>query len=146
MAIELHKIKSTDSKKTKKRVGRGNSSGKGTYSGRGLKGQRARSGGKSGTKMRGFKQSLQKIPKVRGFNSRQPKKETVSLSDLDKNFKDGELVTPYSLKSKGLISRPKNGVKILANGDLKKKIIIKGCLATKKAIELIEKSGSKIIF
>ncbi len=147
MTVELHKIKSSPSRKTrKKRVGRGNASGKGTYAGRGLKGQRARSGGKSGTKLRGFKQSLQKIPKVKGFKSLKPKRETVSLEKLNKYFTDGGLVTPAILKKKGLISRPRNGVKIVGSGKLDKKLTIKGCIASKKAVELIEKKGGKIIY
>lgn len=147
MSLSAHTIKpSKQSRRTKKRVGRGNASGKGTFAARGLKGQRARSGGKGGTKLKGFKQSLLKIPKLRGFNSLQPKKEVVSLAILEKNTQEGDVVTPYYLKKKKLVAKPQNGVKIVATGELKKKITIKGCLASKKAVELIEKAGSKIIF
>ncbi len=132
--------------RTSKRLGRGNASGKGTYSARGLKGQRSRSGGKSRTQIRGFKASLQKVPKLRGFNSPHDKKETVTLTTLESITKEGALVTPRYLDKKGVINHPTKGVKIVATGVLKKKITIKGCLATKTAIELIEKSGSKIVF
>ncbi|MBU2542674.1 50S ribosomal protein L15 [Patescibacteria group bacterium] len=135
-----------NSKRKSKRVGRGNSSGKGTYSARGLKGQKSRSGGKSGNQRRGFKSSLQKIPKLRGFKSLDPKKETVTLSVLERAVKDGNLVNPAFLNKMGLISRPQNGVKIVATGKLTKKIEVRGCLVSKKAVELIEKVGGSVKF
>ncbi|MFZ2189939.1 MAG: 50S ribosomal protein L15 [Candidatus Magasanikiibacteriota bacterium] len=136
----------TGIKRRGKRVGRGNASGKGTYSARGLKGQRSRSGGKSRTQIRAFRASLLKVPKLRGFKSMYSKKETVTLSTLERIVKEGDLVTPRYLDKKGVINRPVNGVKIVARGELKKKVTIKSCLASKKAVELIEKSGSKIVF
>src|SRR3989338_10160525 len=79
-------------KKKRKRVGRGNASGHGTYSGRGLKGQRARSGGKKGLKLRGLKQLLKNKPKIGGFRSLKPKMAVVNLSDLENNFSAGEII------------------------------------------------------
>lgn len=147
MALSPGTIKAAHgSKRGSKRVGRGNASGKGTYSGRGLKGQRSRSGGKSGTKRRGFKQSLQKIPKTRGFKSNRNQKQTVTLNTLNRVCVEGESVTPRILMRKGVIGNAKNGVKIVATGEIKKKLVIKDCLASKKAIELIEKAGGKLEF
>ncbi len=134
------------SRKKSKRLGRGNASGKGTYSGRGGKGQTARSGGKKRTQIRGFKAYLQKIPKVRGFKSMYPKAETVTLSVLNRVAEEGKEITPIFLDKKGIISRPQNGVKIVASGELTKKVVIKGCVASKKSIEAIEKAGGKITF
>ncbi|MBU0597327.1 50S ribosomal protein L15 [Patescibacteria group bacterium] len=134
------------SKQTSKRVGRGNSSGKGTYAARGMKGQRSRSGGKGGLKLLGFKQSLQKVPKLRGFKSLEPKKETVTLYELERAFKDGENVNPTVLKKRGIIGKPRNGVKIVATGEINKKLSIKNCVASKKAVELIEKAGGTFTF
>ena len=147
MALSPNTIKQAKgSRKKSKRVGRGNASQKGTYAGRGLKGQKARSGGKSGTRQRGFKASLQKVPKLRGFKSLQAKKETVTLSQLEKYCEPGREITLHYLKLKKVISKPQNGVKIVATGELKKPLIIKGCLASKKAVELIEKAGGKLKF
>ncbi len=129
-----------------KRVGRGNASGKGTYAARGLKGQRSRSGGKGGLKLKGFKAGLQKVPKLRGFKSIAKKPEAVNLSDLERVFKVGEMVTPFVLREKGLIRTPKNGAKIIATGELKKKLQFEGCTATKKAVEIIEKAGGSLKF
>lgn len=147
MATGAHTIQPNKaSTATKKRVGRGNGSGKGTYSGRGLKGQRARSGGKGGTKRRGFKPHLQKMPKLRGFNSPHAKKETVTLATLDRITSKGDVVTPQFLKKKNVIADPSVGVKIVARGELKTAVTVKDCLASKGAVEQIEKAGGSIQF
>jgi len=132
--------------KTIKRVGRGNGSGRGTYSGRGGKGQTARSGGGSRTQFRGFKAYLQKVPKLRGFKSIYPKLETVTLKDLNRVIADGVEVTPSFLKKKGLVTQPSNGIKIVGTAEVKVKITVKNCLLSKGAIVIIEKAGGKVIF
>jgi large subunit ribosomal protein L15 len=147
MEIGAHTITpKKDSSRTKKRVGRGNASQKGTYSGRGLKGQRSRSGGKSGGKLRGLKQSLQKVPKLRGFKSMHPKAQSVSLSTLERVAEEGVSVTSKFLKQKHVIKNTKHPVKIVASGELKKKVEVQNCLATKGAVAAIEKAGGKIVF
>ncbi len=147
MATTAHTIKTARSaKRTKKRVGRGNASGKGTYASRGLKGQRSRSGGKGGLKRRGFRASLQKVPKLRGFKSMYPKKEVVTLTTLNRICVDGDVVTPAFLKKKGVVDVPKNGVKIVATGTLEKKLSVKGCIASKAASEAVEKAGGSLSF
>jgi len=146
MALKLHNLKpGKGSKKRKKRLGRGDASGKGSYSGRGLKGQRARSGGKGGLKLKGFKANIQNIPKLPGFKSLKPKLEVVNLKDLDKVFKDGEVITPVLLKTKGLVKTTKNGIKILGQGKLNKKLTIKANKFSNSAKEAIEKAGGKVI-
>jgi large subunit ribosomal protein L15 len=89
MAISLSNVKkSSGSKRKGKRVGRGNSSGKGTYSARGLKGQKSRAGvSRAKLKRLGMKKNLLKIPKVRGFKSLQGKNQVVSVEKINKNFK-----------------------------------------------------------
>lgn len=115
--LTLNNIKKAKgASKNKKRVGRGNSSGHGTYSTRGLKGQKARSG-VSGLKRLGMKQQLLQTPKVRGFKSAKPKNQIISLKDINSNYKDGENVTPESLAEKGLISSASLPVKILGKTD-----------------------------
>lgn len=147
MKLDPHSISSGSGRKRPgKRVGRGNGSGKGTYSARGLKGQKARSGGAGGLQLKGFKQSLQKVPKLRGFRSFKIKPQGVSLSSIERVFSDAEMVTPYTLKEKGLISHPRSGAKILATGTLTKKLNFNGCTASKKAVEMIEKAGGSLTF
>lgn len=143
--LTLHNLKpSKNSQKTRKRVGRGNASGTGTYSSRGMKGQRSRSGGKSGLKLRGLKMNLLNIPKLRGFKSIRPSKVEVKLGDLNEVCKDGDAVTPEFLKEKGLVKHTKHGIKVLATGELTKKINVSGVSVSKGAKEIIEKLGGTI--
>jgi large subunit ribosomal protein L15 len=101
----------------KKRVGRGNASGHGTYSTRGLKGQKSRSG-VSGLKRLGMRKQLLQTPKLRGFRSLQPKNQIVSVSAINKHFKDGEMVNPTALFEKELIKNAGSPVKILGKEKL----------------------------
>jgi large subunit ribosomal protein L15 len=121
MALTLHNIRANKgAKKKRKRVGRGNASGHGTYSTRGQKGQKSRSG-VSGLKKLGMRQKLLQVPKLRGFKSAKPKNQVVNLADINNNFKDGSVITPKDLLAKGLIGTIKLPVKILGNGVLKLK-------------------------
>ncbi len=120
--LSLNTIKQAKgASKTKKRVGRGNASGHGTYSTRGLKGQKSRSG-VSNLKRLGMKQQLLQTPKVRGFKSNKPKNQIVSLKAINANFKDGEIVNPESLLAKNLISSVKLPIKILGKEKLTVKV------------------------
>ncbi|HKM40402.1 MAG: 50S ribosomal protein L15 [Patescibacteria group bacterium] len=115
MAISLHNIKrSSGSSRPGKRLGRGDSSGKGTYSGRGLKGQKSRSG-VSRTKLKrlGMKSVLLKTPKSRGFKSLSPKNQVVSVVKINENFKDNEVVNAETLLAKKLIRNKNLPIKIL---------------------------------
>ena len=103
--------------KKRKRIGRGNASGTGTYSGKGLKGQNSRAG-VSGLKRLGMKQVLLRTPKVRGFKSGREKAQVVNLVDINKNFKDGESVNPASLFTKKLVDKKEKTIKILGTGKL----------------------------
>ncbi len=144
-ALSLNNLKpAAGSTKRKKRVGRGNASGHGTYSTRGLKGQRARAGGRGGLKLFGMKARIQKIPKLRGFKSPYAEAAEVNLSALEKHCREGEIVSPRRLVQLGLVERGQKKVKILATGNLKKKLTIKGCLASATAKAMIEKAGGTI--
>ncbi len=143
MTLLLHNLKPyKSSKKTRKRVGRGGK--RGSYSGRGIKGQKSRSGG-SGFKRRGVRQLVERTHKLKGFKSIHPKPAIVSLGALNKSFKDGDKVTPQRLFKHHLIESHKAGVKILSNGEIKIKIIVAGCSLSQKAKVSIEKAGGKII-
>ena len=131
-------------KKSKRRVGRGNASGRGNFSGRGMKGQRSRSGGKGGLKLRGFRPILQSTPKLRGFKSLKIKPTEVRLSALEKNYEDGEIVSVATLKEKKLIGKNISLAKVLATGELTKKLTLEGIKCTIKAKEMIEKVGGEV--
>jgi len=144
--MQLHQLKPKNIQKDKKRVGRGGK--RGTYSGRGMKGQLARAGRKLRPEIRDF---VKKIPKRRGYDfpSIQTKPQVVNLKDLEKNYKDGETVNPETLIEKGLIDKVNNrvpnllagkaGVKILGDGKLTKKLEFKDCKmseSVKKALKI----------
>lgn len=144
MMLTPSTITSSGRKKNTKRRGRGNGSGKGSYSTRGVKGQRARTGS-SGIMRRAFKAQLQKVPKSRGFSSNALRPEVISLSTLNRIAEDGIEITPYVLKSHGLIKSIQAGAKIVGTGEITKKIVLRDCLATKTALAAIEKVGGKVV-
>lgn len=124
--------------KKKKRVGRGGK--RGTYSGRGMKGQKSRTGRKLQPIVR---ELIKKYPKLRGYRARRRKKKIVgiNIAILDEKFKGGEIINPKVLIEKRIIKRIKGKiplVKILGRGKIKKKLIIKGCQVSKAAKEKIE--------
>ncbi|MBI5733852.1 MAG: 50S ribosomal protein L15 [Candidatus Kerfeldbacteria bacterium] len=119
MSLSLHTLKpSKGSKHTTKRLGRGNASGKGSYSTKGIKGQRARQGGRKGLVQFGVKHFVARLPKVRGFQSFKPITQVVSLNDLAV-FKNGATVTVNALKQRGLITSTTLPVKLIGVGKLK---------------------------
>ena len=144
MSINLSNLKpSIGSRKKKVRVGRGNASGHGTFSGRGIKGQRARSGGRKKLQRRGLKQMLMQLPKSRGFQSQWSKFAVVNLVELAKHYKTGEKVTPENLVKAKLI-KPKTLVKILGGGKLTIALKIWAHAFSKTAKTEIEKSGGTV--
>ena len=126
----------------KKRVGRGPGSGLGKTSGKGQKGQKARSGAHINPVFEGGQLPLyRRIPK-RGFNNARftTKYQVLNLSDFDR-FNDGDVVTPELLKESGLVKKELNGIKVLGNGTLEKKLTVKANIFTNTAITKIEELG-----
>ena len=128
----------------KKRVGRGSGSGLGKTSGRGQKGQKARSGVSIGAVFEGGQLPLyRRIPK-RGFTNAKFKTvyAPINLADLNR-FEDGTVVTPALLKDTGLVKKQCDGVKVLGTGELTKKLTIQANKFSETALEKIKKAGSK---
>lgn len=145
MILKLHYLKpAAGARHRSKRRGRGNASGRGNYSGRGIKGQKARSGGKKRLQRKGWRRLLMSTPKLRGFKSQYSKPAIINLDLLEKNFQDGEAVSPKILLQKGLIDTMSKGVKILADGRLTKKLEIEECRVSAGAKDKIEKVGGKL--
>lgn len=141
--MQIHQLR-VKVQKPKRRIGRGGK--KGTYSGRGMKGQKSRSGAKINPIFEGGRSTLiEHLPKMRGFKSIYPKNQVVSVEKLDKHFKDGDVVNPVALREKRLIRKIKVPVKILGSGELKKKLTIEKCLVSESAKEKIEKAGGNIV-
>lgn len=142
--MQLHNLKKHSSHHRSKLVGRGGK--RGTTSGRGTKGQKARAGNKRRPEMRDI---IKKLPKLRGyrFKSIQAKPAIINLATLDKIFKDGDTITPVSLSAKKLVKQERGqvpAVKILATGDLTKKLNFEGCLVSASAKTKIEQAGGTI--
>lgn len=129
---------------SKKRVGRGSGSGLGKTSGKGHKGQNARSGGGVRPLFEGGQLPLyRRLPK-RGFSNAlfKVRYATVNVEDLNV-FEEGTLVTPALLKETGMVKKQLNGIKVLGNGKLEKKLTIQAHKFSTSALEKIKESGSK---
>ena len=141
--VQLNKIKPTVKKKIKKRVGRGGK--RGTYSGRGIKGQKAH-----GVRIRPYlRDIIKRIPKKRGyrFKSIKEKPVAINLKLLEKKFKEGDRITPKTLQEAGLISAKKGKlpeVKLLGTGEITKKFLVSECQISDSARKKIEQAGGKI--
>lgn len=143
--MKLESLPKTKELKNVKRVGRGPGSGIGKTSGHGENGQKSRSGASINAWFQGGQSPLyRRLPK-RGFNNAQfeTKYAVINLSDLDKFFKDGEVVTPEILKERGIIKKQLAGVKVLATGKLTKKLTVKAQRFSSAAVTKIEESGGK---
>ncbi|MEE4270163.1 MAG: 50S ribosomal protein L15 [Thermoanaerobaculales bacterium] len=143
MANELHNLKpAAGATKKRKRIGRGPGSGNGKTAGRGHKGQRSRSGYSRRYGFEGGQMPLvRRIPK-RGFtNIFRVGYQVVNLRDLDRVFADGDTVSPEVLEEKGLIRGGSKPVKILASGELGKKLTVQAHAFSKNAQASIEAAG-----
>jgi len=146
--MQIHELKSNTPRIKRVKVGRGGKRGK--TSGRGTKGQKARSGHRMYPEIRDM---IKKIPKLRGRGKNINKafalnNASVTLLALENNFKAGERVTPQSLFDKGLIKKISGKfppVKILAKGEITKKITVKSCLVSATVKAAIEKAGGTIM-
>ena len=141
--MKLHKLNAVEgSTHRRKVVGRGPGSGHGKTSGRGEKGQKARSGGGVHIWFECGQTPLYKRLPRRGFSNARfaTKYAIVNVSDLNR-FKDGDTVTPELLKESGLVNKELNGVKILGNGKLERKLTVKANVFTNSAITKIEELG-----
>lgn len=144
MTMTLHTIKpAAGSSRKEKRVGRGNASGHGTYSTRGVKGQRARSGGRRGLKLLGMKRIIAQMPKSRGFLSHKPRAAAVQLSVLAAAFGPGATVTLSLLKTKGLVPSSASRAKIIGVGKTVS-LTVKGIKVSAGARAAIEAAGGRV--
>jgi large subunit ribosomal protein L15 len=151
--LNLSTLKPAQSRQDPKRIGRGLGSGKGRYSGRGIKGQKSRAGSH---KMRaGFEGGqmpvYMRLGKQRGSTSKdampigpfRTSTAPVNVSALDR-FDDGAEVTPETLVEKGLLKNTKTDVKLLGNGELKKKLTVRVHAISATAREKVEKAGGSV--
>jgi large subunit ribosomal protein L15 len=129
--MKIHELKKTRSDSKSLRVGRGISAGGGKTAGRGTKGQKSRSGYNIPRKFEGGQTPLNmRLHKLSGFRSFAPNNKIITLSDISKNFKDGETVSEKTLESKGLINKGETA-KILASGELTVQVVLSGVKRSK---------------
>lgn len=142
--MQLNRLQSKSSSKSRKRIARGGKRGK--TAGRGTKGQKSR----AGRKIRPAERDLiKKLPKLRGyrFKSLKNKHAVVSVSAIDRAFQSGDVVSPASLAEHRLIEKKGNlfpSVKVLSDGAIAKKVTVEGCSVSEAAREKIEKAGGTI--
>jgi large subunit ribosomal protein L15 len=143
--MKLHELKPNEgSRKERNRVGRGTGSGNGKTSGRGHKGQNARSGGGVRPGFEGGQTPLfQRLPK-RGFTNINRKEYAIINLDALNRFEDGTEVTPELLLETGLVSKLNAGLKVLGNGSIEKKLTVRAHKFSSAAKEAIEAAGGSV--
>ncbi len=143
--MKLENLPKSKETKATKRVGRGPGSGMGKTATRGENGQKSRSGASIPAWFQGGQTPLHRRIPIRGFNNKNftTRYATINLSDLDKFFNDGDVVTPEVLKERKIIKKQLSGVKVLGNGELTKKLTVKANRFSSKAVTKIENSGGK---
>jgi len=142
--MQLHELQPKHRRKSKKRVGRGGK--RGTYSGKGIKGQKSRAGRKFQPLIR---QVIKRYPKKRGyrFNPPSQKPAIINVGVLNDKFKKNDSINPKILLQKKLIRKIKGKipqVKILGKGKTNKPLLIEGCQTSKTAKQKIEQAGGKL--
>ena len=143
--MKLNELQKSPEAKSRKRIGRGPGSGMGKTATKGQKGQKSRSGVSISAWFQGGQTPLyRRVPK-RGFNNARftTVYATINLSDLNKFFNDGDEVTPEILKERGIIKKQLDGIKVLGNGELEKKITVKANRFSSTAVTKIESAGGK---
>lgn len=144
--MKLHELKpNPGSVREKKRLGRGTASGHGKTAGKGQKGQNSRSGGGVRPGFEGGQMPIyRRLPK-RGFtNIFATQYAEINVEVLNEMFEDGAIITPDLLKETGILKRQLDGVKVLGNGEITKKLTVKANKFSKSAVEKIEAAGGKV--
>lgn len=140
--MQIHELTLSKKRKRGQRVGRGGK--RGIYSGRGNKGQKARTNHR--LKLKRIGSGLARhVPKLGGFVSLRLRSIAVDVKRLEEKFSNGELVTPVTLKNKGIVKSIQTPVKIVGNTALTKKLSVRDCLVTASAKNSIEKAGGKVV-
>ena len=152
--LNLSNLGPAQPRKARKRIGRGLGSGKGRYAGRGIKGQKARSGShKMPAGFEGGQTPLDmRLGKLRGNTSKDAMPigpfrtftQPVNVRDLELRFEDGAEVTPETLKASGLVRKLSIDVKVLGEGELTKKLAVSAHGFSKSAVEKIEAAGGSV--
>ena len=144
--MQAHTVRSAQARPKRKRVGRGDGSGKGTYSGRGLKGQKARSGGGVRPGFEGGQNpQIKGLPMLRGFkNPFRTEYQVVNVGRLASMPEDVTGITPPVLKANGMIRHADRPVKLLGGGEVERAFAVSGVKVTASARARIEAAGGSV--
>ena len=144
--MKLNELAPNQSRKARKRIGRGTATGQGKTAGKGNNGQKSRSGSYIHFGFEGGQMPLIKRVPKRGFSNHKFKKDIaiVNLSTLEERFADGSVINIEALLETGAVKQAKDGVKILANGELTKKFTVEGCVVSATAKTKIEAAGGTV--
>ena len=143
--MELNELRPYVPRKARKRVGRGESSGLGKTAGKGSNGQKSRAGGGTKPGFEGGQMPIIRRTPKRGFSNYPFKKEYAIINlDVLNRFEEGTVVTPELLLETGLVSKLLDGLKVLGNGKLEKKISVEAHKVSKSAQKAIEEKGGSV--
>ena len=143
--MELNELRPSVPRKARKRVGRGESSGLGKTAGKGSNGQKSRAGGGTKPGFEGGQMPIIRRTPKRGFSNYPFKKEYAIINlDVLNRFEEGTVVTPELLLETGLVSKLLDGLKVLGNGNLEKKISVEAHKVSKSAQKAIEEKGGSV--
>jgi len=142
--MQIHQVQPKTKNRKGRRIGRGGK--KGTYSGRGMKGQKSRAGTHFQPRIR---ELIKKYPKLRGYRAGATPNDiiAVNLDVIEKHFGASEKITPAALVEKRIIAKMKGRVpkvKVLGRGEISKKLSFEGCQVSQSAKEKIEKAGGTV--
>lgn len=143
--MELNELRPSVPRKARKRVGRGESSGLGKTAGKGSNGQKSRAGGGTKPGFEGGQMPIIRRTPKRGFSNYPFKKEYAIINlDVLNRFEEGTVVTPELLLETGLVSKLLDGLKVLGNGNLEKKISVEAHKVSKSAQKAVEEKGGSV--
>ena len=143
--MELNELRPSVPRKARKRIGRGESSGLGKTAGKGSNGQKSRAGGGTKPGFEGGQMPIIRRTPKRGFSNYPFKKEYAIINlDVLNRFEEGTVVTPELLLETGLVSKLLDGLKVLGNGNLEKKISVEAHKVSKSAQKAIEEKGGSV--
>lgn len=145
MSIHLHTLSpAKGSKRPKHRIGRGNAAGQGTYSGRGLKGQKARSGGRGGLKLMGLKRTIMKLPKFKGQKPIEVPAVVLTVAQLNLLAQTSPIINKQAVVKAGYASKNVRSIKILGSGVVKSAVTVKGLEVSSGVQAAIAAAGGSV--
>lgn len=145
MTLSLNTLAPARGSKSKRiRIGRGNASGMGTYSTRGLKGQKARSGGRGGLKLMGLKRTIMKLPKFKGQKPVAAPAVVISVATINRLAEKHSVISKKTLRDARLIAMNVREIKVVGKGAFSKPVVLRGIAVSGPVLLALEAAGGKV--